>query len=123
MKAKFALVVVAAAIVGATSPYGAENEGKGSPARPAQMQQGGMGAMDEKQMAQMQERMKEMHGQMDRIHKAKDAEERQKLMQEHMQSMNETMKMMRGMGGGMMTGMMGHGGKAAMDPNPISATR
>ena len=127
MKPKLVLAVVTATIVAATSAY-AQNEGKGSATKPGQMQHGGVGGMDEKQMAQMQERMKQMQEQMDRIHKTADPKERQKLMQEHMQSMNETMKMMHGMGGGMMMGMtegktgamghgmMGNGGKAGMDP-------
>jgi len=66
---------------------------------------------DAKQMTQMQERMKKMQEQMDRIHQAKDAKERQKLVQEHMQTMKEQMKDMRGMGGGMMMGMMGERGR------------
>src|SRR5690242_17818663 len=106
MKTKFAVVFMAAAILGATLAYAAQNDGKGAAAKPAQMQQGGMGGMDEKQMAQMQEHMKQMHQQMDRIHKTQDPKERQKIMQEHMHSMSKAMKMMRGMGGGMMMGMM-----------------
>ena len=46
---------------------------------------------------------------MDKIRKTTDPKERQKLMQEHMQAMQENMKMMRGMGGPMMTGGGEHG--------------
>jgi hypothetical protein len=107
MKTSIALALTTALMVGAASGYAAQDEKKPSAGKPVQMQPGGMGMMDEKQTAQMQERMKQMQEQMDRIHKTRDPKERQKLMQEHMQTMNEGMKMMRGMGGGMMMGMMG----------------
>ena len=45
MKPKLVLAVVTATIVAATSAY-AQNEGKGSAAKPGQMQHGGMGGMD-----------------------------------------------------------------------------
>ncbi len=69
------------------------------------------------QMTQMQERMKKMQEQMDRIHQVKDAKERQKLVQEHMKTMKEQMKDMRGMGGGMMMGMMGERGRGTPGPS------
>lgn len=63
---------------------------------------------------QSDQSMMAMHGQMQKMrdHMAKiqattDPAERQKLVQEHMQMMSEGMKMMNGMGGGMMMGMMG----------------
>ena len=71
----------------------------------------GMGMMDDKQTAQMQEHMKKMQQQMEKLRATTDPKERQKLMQEHMQTMQENMKSMRGMGGGMMMGMMGGGQK------------
>jgi len=118
MKTSIALALTTALMVGAASGYAAEDK-KAPAAKASQMQPGGMGMMDEKQMAQMQE-------QMDRIRKTKDPKERQKLMDEHMRSMNEEMTMMRGMGGGMMMGMMGGkpgsmgpgmmGGGQGMDP-------
>jgi hypothetical protein len=128
MKPSIVLALLSASIIGTAAGYAAQGEKGPTSAQPGQMQPGGMGMMDEKQMAQMQERMKQMQEQMDRIHKTKDPKERQKLMQEHMQTMNEGMNMMRGMGGGMMTGtmggkpggmgpgMMGGGGMSGMDP-------
>lgn len=126
MEARFALLVIAASVIGAVSVHAAQNE-KSPPAQSAQMQHGQTPRMDDKQMAQMQERMKEMQSQMERVYKTKDPDERRKLMLEHMESMNQGMKMMRGMGGGMMMGMMGgksggmgsmmgDGGKPVMDP-------
>jgi len=127
METRFALLVIAASVIGTASIHAAQNE-KSPPAQSVQMQHGQMPRMDDKQMAQMQERMKEMQSQMERIHKTKDPNERRKLMQEHMESMNQGMKMMRGMGGGMTMGMMGgqsggmgpgmmrDDGKPAMDP-------
>jgi hypothetical protein len=78
-------------------------------AMPAQGQPA-MGGMMEK----MKKHMKKMMQQMDAIHKTDDLEKRDKLLQEHMQSMREGMQMMRGMGGGMMKGMMGEGGGGMM---------
>jgi hypothetical protein len=89
-----------------SSPIAPAQDTKPAPAKPGAMQPG-MGMMDDKMMAQMQERMKLMQAQMERMRKATDAAERRKLMQEHMQTMHEGMNMMRGMGGGMMMGMMG----------------
>jgi hypothetical protein len=67
--------------------------------------------MDDNSMAQMQERMKKMQDHMTRMQKTTDQAERRKLMDEHMKEMQEGMTMMRGMGGGMMQGMMGGAGK------------
>ena len=68
-------------------------------------------AMDmDKHMPHMQENMKKMQQQMDKIRKTTDPKERQKLMQEHTQAMQENMKMMRSMGGPMMTGSGQPGG-------------
>jgi hypothetical protein len=72
---------------------------------------------DAKQMTEMRDRMKEMQEQMDRINKTQDPQERQRLMQEHMQTMQEQMKDMRGMGGGMMMGMMGERGRGKPGPS------
>lgn len=76
---------------------------------PAQGQPAMGGMMDK-----MQGHMKKMMQQMDAIHKTDDPEKRDKLLQEHRQSMQEGMQMMRGMGGGMMNGMMGKGGGGMM---------
>ncbi len=46
---------------------------------------------------------------LDKIKTTADPAERQKLMHEHTQAMMEGMQMMHGMGGDMMTGMMGKG--------------
>jgi periplasmic protein CpxP/Spy len=81
---------------------------------PAQGQPPMGGMMKGGMMGKMQEHMKKMMQQMDAIHKADDAKKRDKLLQEHMQSMQEGMKMMRGMGGGMMKGMMGKGDSGMM---------
>lgn len=64
----------------------------------------------QKHLMQLQERMKTMQEQMSSIQQTTDPAERNKLMQEHMKTMQEQMKDMRGMGGGMMMGMMGHRG-------------
>lgn len=64
----------------------------------------------DKQWAEMQENMKKMQAQMEKIHQTTDPKEREKLLQEHMRTMEDTMQVMRGMGGGMMMGMM-DGGK------------
>jgi len=66
---------------------------------------------DDKSVAQTQEHMKKMQDIMARMQKTTDPAERQKLMSEHMQAMQEGMKSMRGMGGGMMQGMMGQAPK------------
>jgi hypothetical protein len=65
--------------------------------------------IDEKSMAQMQDHMKKMQDIMARLQKTNDPAERQKLMAEHTKAMYEGMQAMRGMGGGMMQGMMGAG--------------
>ncbi len=75
----------------------------------------------QKHLMQLQERMKTMQEQMSRIQQTTDPTERNKLMQDHMKTMQEQMQDMRGMGGGMMTGMMGHHAdtmhqKGTMDP-------
>ena len=94
---------LALALVAALPFYAAAADGpRGTPPVGAMAH----GDMD-KQMAGMQDSMKRMQQQMDRARQSKDPKERQKLMQEHMQSMQEHMTMMRGMGGGMMMGMMG----------------
>ena len=93
------LVLLAALTVAALSaPAAFAQDTKATPAKPVM-------SMDmDKQMLEMQEKMKVMQGQMDKIRKTTDPKERQKLMQEHMQAMQANMKMMRGMGGSMMTG-------------------
>src|SRR6266571_1317265 len=63
--------------------------------------------IDEKAMAQMQDHMKKMQDIMTRLRKTVDPAERKKLMEEHTKEMQEGMQMMRGMGGGMMQGVMG----------------
>ena len=80
-----------------------QQETKGEMPAQGQPAMGGM-------MDKMQGHMKKMMQQMDAIHKTDDPEKRDKLLQEHRQSMQEGMQMMRGMGGGMMKGMMGEGG-------------
>jgi hypothetical protein len=75
--------------------------------------QPGMGKM----MGNMPDHMKKMMRQMDEIHKTKDPDKRDKLIEVHMQNMHEHMKMMRGMGGMMMSKQDGKGmvGKGQMD--------
>lgn len=107
------LAVLIAAIIFASGNVLAEqsHHPDGAPAS----QQSGMGMMgggmmmDGKMMESMQENMKKMQAQMAEIRNTKDDETRERLMDEHMQAMDEGMSMMRGMGGGMMQGMMGSG--------------
>jgi hypothetical protein len=72
---------------------------------------------EDKTAAQMQDHMKKMQDIMARLQKATDPAERKKLMEEHTKAMQEGMQTMRGMGGGMMQGMMGGGmmGQAPKD--------
>ena len=90
-------------------------------AQPAPLRSAGTATTDDQYMAQMQGRMKQMQQQMDRIRQTQDPTERQQLLQEHMRTMSESMGMMRGMGGGIMMGMMGDQhmdgrGMSGMDP-------
>jgi len=74
-----------------------------------------MGMDMDRQMSQMQASMKIMQQQMERLRTTTDPRERQKLMQQHMQAMQDHMKMMRGMGGPMMSGgATGMGGPMKM---------
>ena len=96
-----ASILVATIVACALSAPVVSAKEKSVPAKPAM-------SMDmDKQMPRMQENMKEMQQQMEKLHATTDPKERQKLMQEHMQTMQDNMKSMRGMGGPMMTGMMG----------------
>ena len=97
--AAFLAVVPAAFAVDDHHP-GGKPAGKAAPA-------GKAGAMDEKEMAKMQQNMMRMHEQMHKIMQAKDAPERERLTQEHRQMMREHMQTMHGDKGMMDHGKMG----------------
>jgi len=113
MKRLIPFVVAAAIALPVSGAFAAEQstpdrDKKTTAAKPAS----GMGMMDDKQIAQMQENMKKMQQQMEQVRGTTDPKERQKLMQEHMQTMQENMKTMRGMGSPMMMGGGQRGGMA-----------
>lgn len=97
----------------------AQPPGQGSGMTGGGMMSGGM-MMSGGDMQRMQDQMRKMQMQMDDIRKTTDPKKRDRLIDEHMQSMQDGMEMMRGMGGGMMQGMMGgdmHSGKAMQGGN------
>lgn len=57
-------------------------------------------------LVQMKERLKQMQALVQQLEKTSDPAERRKLLTEHMRAMHKGMDSMRGMGGGMMMGMM-----------------
>ena len=116
---RITVTIFITAVALTTFAYAAEDrtsDKKPTATKAGPMQPGGMGMMDDKQMAQMQEKMKRMQQQMDRIHQAKDPKERHELMDEHFKTMQENMRMMRGMGGPMMMDTIGGSRKDAMGP-------
>jgi hypothetical protein len=78
--------------------------------------------VDDKAAAQMQDHMKKMQDIMARLQKTTDPAERKKLMDEHTKVMQEGMQMMRGMGGGMMSGAERWNGQARHGPRCADVT-
>jgi len=100
---KYSTLLTAFTVAALSVPTAFAQDMKPAPVKPA------MNMEMDKQLSGMHEKMKTMQGQMEKIRKTTDAKDRQKLMQEHMQAMQENMKMMRGIGGSMMTGGSQHG--------------
>jgi len=103
MKAIITLVAVAAMTIQTSTLYGAESSHSAKQGSNKTMQMNG----EKGDMSMMSQNMQKMMKQMDEIHATKDPKKRKQLMHEHMQTMHKGMKMMRGMGGGTMKGMMG----------------
>ena len=103
---KLLLLVAAAAITVQTSVLYAVDKNQAATQGQNKSMQMGAGKGD---MSMMKQNMQVMMKQMDEIHSTKDPKKREQLMHAHMQNMHKGMQMMRGMGGGMMMGMMGDG--------------
>jgi hypothetical protein len=97
MKNKIIILVTVAAMAVQTSALYAVEKNKS-------MQMSG--DTENVDMVMMKQNMQTMVKQMDEIHATKDPKKRKMLMHEHMKNMHKGMKMMRGMGGDMMMGMM-----------------
>lgn len=107
LAAVYALILPPLSVYAEQAHHPKQPEVKGEMPAQSQPAMGGM-------MGKMQEHMKKMMQQMDAIHTTDDPEKRDELLQKYRQSMHEGMRMMRGMGGGMMKGMMGEGGGGMM---------